>query len=81
MRSDFRVMRDVAVHTRLTPEQRQQSLFEFLRRVNSSEQAKKLLSDWGLRLDNAPINFEVRAFNIFESKIDILFGGADKARR
>ena len=39
MKADFRVMKDVAMYTRVTPNQRQLSLKKFIQNVNSSEEA------------------------------------------
>ncbi|XP_019856843.1 PREDICTED: piwi-like protein 1 isoform X2 [Amphimedon queenslandica] len=49
-RSDFRVMKDLAAHTRITPAQREIAIKKFVRTVNESEKAKEELSSWGLSL-------------------------------
>ena len=51
-RNDFRVMKDLAVHTRISPNQRDVhvAIRKFVSVVNSNEKAKEELSSWGLAL-------------------------------
>jgi len=63
MKADFRVMKDVAAHTRLTPEQRQQSLKKFLVNVDRSAECKDLLGKWGLELEKDPIKLTGRTLD------------------
>ena len=42
MRSDFRMMKDVAVHTRVSPENRLRELEAFSDKVNRSEGTSKV---------------------------------------
>ncbi|XP_078658724.1 piwi-like protein 1 isoform X1 [Branchiostoma floridae x Branchiostoma belcheri] len=51
MRQDFRVMKDIAVHTRVTPMQRDLAMRKFIRNVESNPAAKQEMSKWGLYLD------------------------------
>jgi len=60
MKADFRVMKDVAMYTRVTPNQRQLSLKKFIQNVNSSEEASAHLKGWGLKLSPTPIKLEGR---------------------
>lgn len=60
MRQDFRVMKDLAQHTRVTPNARQASLRSFIKNVNDSDAAKKILSDWGLTLQDDTIQMDGR---------------------
>ena len=60
MRSDFRVMKDLAVHTRVTPQVRQASLKSYIKSVNDNADARKILSDWGLTLSDDTIQLEGR---------------------
>ncbi|XP_064633620.1 piwi-like protein 1 [Lineus longissimus] len=60
MRDDFRVMKDLAVHTRINPNQRNRSLREFIRNVKQNEDASKQLEDWGLQLDTDTLNLDGR---------------------
>uniref|UniRef100_A0AAG5D8I8 Uncharacterized protein n=1 Tax=Anopheles atroparvus TaxID=41427 RepID=A0AAG5D8I8_ANOAO len=50
LRSDFKVMRDIATHTRVTPNQRMAAMEQFCKNVNSNEKARSLLAGWGLEL-------------------------------
>jgi aubergine-like protein len=63
MISDFRVMKDVAVHTRVTPEQRQNSLKKFLKNVSGNPECMELLGQWGLRLEAEPIGVSGRTLD------------------
>ena len=76
MRSDFTVMKDVAVHTRLSPADRQQSLQRYLKRVDECPKAKAILSDWGLRLDINPVVLKGR---VLDSEV-LLFGSNFRER-
>jgi len=60
MRNDFRVMKDVALFTRITPDQRQMAVKKFLNNVHGSEECKEILSDWGLELAKDPIKLDAR---------------------
>lgn len=60
MRSDFAVMKDVAQFTRVSPSQRMRALQLFLNNVRKSESAQKILTDWGLRIQNATIDLNAR---------------------
>ena len=55
-----RLMVDVGRHTRLTPEQRQDSLLRFVDRVRGSEKASEVLSSWGLELERATVDLAGR---------------------
>nr|NP_001107667.1 seali [Strongylocentrotus purpuratus]ABY58155.1 seali [Strongylocentrotus purpuratus] len=52
MRADFRIMKDLAMHTRVTPQQRHQSMLKFIKNVYANEQAAEELSGWGLELQH-----------------------------
>ena len=49
MKSDFKVMKDVAMFTRITPSQRQVAMQKFLDNVADSAEASAHLLNWGLR--------------------------------
>lgn len=70
IRNDVRVMRDLATHTRVTPNQRMFSFKKFVENVNSNPDAKKLLSSWGLSLDYPTAKCQGR---VFENEV-VLFG-------
>jgi aubergine-like protein len=65
MKSDFSVMKEVAVHTRISPAARQQSLNNFLKRVRDSKEASDLLSSWGLSLARDAVAFQVNTLISF----------------
>ncbi|KAM4046062.1 piwi-like protein 1 isoform 2-T4 [Anomaloglossus baeobatrachus] len=60
MRSDFNVMKDLAVHTRLPPDQREQQLGKFLNTIHKDQSVQKELRDWGLNFDTRLLQFEGR---------------------
>lgn len=62
LRKNTHAMKDLAAHTRLKPEARWQKLVQFVRRVNTTASARKILDDWGLTLDPQPITTEARNF-------------------
>lgn len=53
-------MRDIASITRVTPNQRNLELHKFCKRVNSMEETKRILSDWGLELEDRAVGLEAR---------------------
>lgn len=63
MRSDFKVMKDVAQYTRVTPNQRMNALRKYLNNVKSSEKAQQILKDWGLELHSASIDLHARVLD------------------
>ena len=50
MKADFNIMKDVAVHTRVSPADRQKSVNQFLTRIKECPRAMEILNDWGLKL-------------------------------
>lgn len=70
MRSDFKVMKDVSMYTRVTPNQRLSALRTFLDNVENTPEAKQILSNWGLTIENATMDLLAR---ILEPEV-ILFG-------
>lgn len=70
MRSDFRVMKDVALHTRVTPQQRAYALRTYLHNVRSNERVQQIFSDWGLRLADDSVALRGRQLDTEQ----ILFG-------
>lgn len=63
-------MRDIATHTRVTPNQRIAAMKKFCQNVKENEKACSLLSNWGLALDDHPIKLNAR--NLGDEKI--IFG-------
>ncbi|XP_071952418.1 piwi-like protein 1 [Antedon mediterranea] len=60
MRADFRVMKDLATHTRITPNQRHYGLKQFVERLYSSPEILEELQKWNIILDKNPIMLEGR---------------------
>uniref|UniRef100_A0A8C5Q026 Piwi-like protein 1 n=1 Tax=Leptobrachium leishanense TaxID=445787 RepID=A0A8C5Q026_9ANUR len=60
MRSDFSVMKDLAVHTRLAPEQREKQMGKFLNYIHKDENVQKELRDWGINFDTKLLPFNGR---------------------
>lgn len=60
MRADFKVMKDVATITRVTPQARFDALGKFIRRVKDNPEAYKLLTDWGLQIADKPMTLQAR---------------------
>lgn len=60
MRSDFKIMKDVATHTRITPNQRANSLRTFLQSIEECAEAKALFTQWGLIIDRDILRLEAR---------------------
>ncbi|KAI3378195.1 hypothetical protein SNEBB_004664 [Seison nebaliae] len=60
LRSDRRCMKDLAGHLQLRPEQRQQALLSFARNVNTTPEAKKMLSDWNMKIGTNLLDLNAR---------------------
>ncbi|XP_075119109.1 piwi-like protein 1 [Leptodactylus fuscus] len=60
MRSDFNVMKDLAVHTRLPPDQRERQVAKFLNYIHKDDSVQKELRDWGLNFDTNLVKFTSR---------------------
>ena len=60
MKADFCVNKDVAMYTRVTPNQRQLALRKFVKNVTTSEEASAHLKNWGLRLAPDSIRLDGR---------------------
>ncbi|KAK3770140.1 hypothetical protein RRG08_007051 [Elysia crispata] len=58
-RSDFNVMRDLAVHTRIGPDKRVATLEKFTRQINQDAEAQKILQPWHMKI--APIAARIPA--------------------
>lgn len=72
MRSDFKVMKDIAVHTRVTPERRQMALQKFIDNINRTPEAKACFENWNLQLDSTPVSLDGR---LLKPETLILGGG------
>ncbi|XP_069817070.1 piwi-like protein 1 [Dendropsophus ebraccatus] len=60
MRSDFGVMKDLAIHTRLAPEQREKQVGRFLDHIHKDDNVKQELRGWGLNFDSKLLTFSGR---------------------
>ncbi|XP_065594749.1 piwi-like protein 1 isoform X1 [Cyrtonyx montezumae] len=60
MRNDFNMMKDLAVHTRLPPEQRQHEIGKLVDYMQKDECVQKELRDWGLSFDSSLLSFTGR---------------------
>ena len=73
MRDDFRVMKDVGDHTRVTPEQRQRALKKYVDEVNLNNEAKTILSNWGLSLAKETVKLTGEDFRKWKISIHCVF--------
>lgn len=73
MRNDFKVMRDIAAFTRVSPNQRLNSMRQFCRNVNENKEAREILEVWGLVLDMEPLLMKGRCM----AEETVKFGNAD----
>ena len=76
IRSDFRITKDLATVTKVGPEQRRQVIRNFIQQVNGNEVTKKILSDWGLTIEDDTLNLMGRVLDPEE----ILFGNDYKTK-
>uniref|UniRef100_A0A8P4K5E4 Piwi like RNA-mediated silencing 1 n=1 Tax=Dicentrarchus labrax TaxID=13489 RepID=A0A8P4K5E4_DICLA len=60
MRADFHIMKDLSVHTRLTPEQREGRLNRFITNIQKNADAQSELDKWGLNFDKKLLNLKGR---------------------
>ncbi|NXO01449.1 PIWL1 protein, partial [Rhinopomastus cyanomelas] len=60
MRSDFYTMRDLAVHTRLPPEQRQHEIGKLIDSIQRDDNVQDQLQSWGLGFDSQLLSFNGR---------------------
>eukprot|EP01099_Mayorella_cantabrigiensis_P000709 TRINITY_DN1311_c0_g2_i1.p1 TRINITY_DN1311_c0_g2~~TRINITY_DN1311_c0_g2_i1.p1 ORF type:complete len:848 (-),score=209.79 TRINITY_DN1311_c0_g2_i1:183-2726(-) len=60
MRNDFTLMKDLAVHTRVAPEQRGVQLEAFTKQINSHETVRKDLAEWNLLLSQGMLQVQGR---------------------
>ena len=57
MREDFRVMKDLATHTRIEPKQRSHTLHSFMQLMKKNPEALKNLEQWGLSFASDLLEF------------------------
>jgi aubergine-like protein len=71
MRQNFRLMKEVSEFTRVNPERRVQSLNQFNRRVQDTQESARVFDDWSVELSKELVDVNIRELPT-ES---ILFGG------
>jgi aubergine-like protein len=77
MREDFKVMKDVAEHTRVNPMNRVRAMERFVHTVKNSPEARDELGAWGLQLAETPCQITGR--NILDRDVVLLGkGGSQK---
>ncbi|CAH0720363.1 unnamed protein product, partial [Brenthis ino] len=59
-RSNFRLMKDVATYTRITPNQRHAAFKKYIQNVLNNEKAKSRLKGWGLSIAPETVNITAR---------------------
>ncbi|XP_065103397.1 piwi-like protein 1 [Paramisgurnus dabryanus] len=60
MRSDFNIMKDLASHTRLSPEQRETRINRLISNINRNADVQNELSTWGLSFENKLLSLNGR---------------------
>ncbi|KAL0271382.1 UNVERIFIED_CONTAM: hypothetical protein PYX00_008486 [Menopon gallinae] len=60
MKNDIKVMKDISLHTRVTPAQRAYGFRKFLENINNNSEAKAMLNRWGLSIDDNPVSLTGR---------------------
>ncbi|NXE51879.1 PIWL1 protein, partial [Casuarius casuarius] len=60
MRNDFNMMKDLSIHTRLTPEQRQHEVGRLIDYIQKDDSVQRELQDWGLSFDSNLLSFTGR---------------------
>ena len=73
-RADFRVMKDVAVHTRHAPNERQNIMLKLFKSIRENPEALQVLSSWGLKLSEKNLRVDGRLLN----PTTLIFGGGFK---
>ncbi|KAI6656672.1 piwi B [Oopsacas minuta] len=63
-RADFKVMKDVAIYTRLSARERIKALEKFVINVENTPEAKLELEKWGLKLEKHMIDIDARVLPI-----------------
>ncbi|KAL6063565.1 Piwi-like protein 1 [Balamuthia mandrillaris] len=60
MRADFRVMRDIATHTRVFPDTRMTKVSDFVKAVNANQPTQAEFKQWGITLEPNMLNIQAR---------------------
>uniref|UniRef100_A0A8C6V1H9 Piwi-like RNA-mediated gene silencing 1 n=1 Tax=Neogobius melanostomus TaxID=47308 RepID=A0A8C6V1H9_9GOBI len=64
MRSDFSIMKDLSVHTRLSPEDREKRLNRFIMNIQKNSEAQSELDKWGLSFDKQLLQMNGRVLPV-----------------
>lgn len=64
MRQDFSIMKDLSVHTKLNPEEREKRLNSFIMNVQKNSEAQSELDKWGLTFDKQLVQLNGRVLPI-----------------
>lgn len=70
IRKDFKIMKDIAQVTQVSPDNRRNTIRKFIKEVNSNTAASQILSGWGITLDDDIMSFPGRKVD----DEDIFFG-------
>lgn len=62
-KNDFRVLKDLASFAKMTPQNRIAAYKKFIQNINETKEAKQILADWGLSVDNDSITAEARVLD------------------
>ncbi|VVC30372.1 Ribonuclease H-like domain,Piwi domain,PAZ domain [Cinara cedri] len=58
MKSDFKLMKALQMHTLVTPQVRQRAIIDFVNSINDNELASKKFKDWGLIVRPEPVKLK-----------------------
>ena len=59
-REDFHIMRDIAEHTRIKPEQRGEQLRNFIGEMKTNKECKEIMNAWGFQFADDILSFDAR---------------------
>ncbi|KAK7934231.1 hypothetical protein WMY93_005127 [Mugilogobius chulae] len=64
MRSDFNIMKDLSVHTRLNPEAREARLNRFIMNIQKNDEAQSEMDKWGLSFEKHLVQLNGRVLPV-----------------
>lgn len=64
MRANFRLMKAIHQHTRVSPEQRHAAMKKFIRSVKENGKASSIMGAWGMSLEDDTVDLMVRTIFI-----------------
>ncbi|XP_038059144.1 piwi-like protein 1 [Patiria miniata] len=80
VRADFHVMKDIAQHTRISPDQRVRTLTTFINSFPRNKEAQDYLNKWQVSFVPEPVKIEARvikAQDIFQKNAKVTYKPAD----